>query len=183
MAGGRIVLRHPRDARPSSAKDTVIMGNTCLYGATGGELFAAGLAGERFAVRNSGALAVIEGAGRSLLRIHDRRASSSCSARTGAEFRCRLHRRLRLRARPGARFRRPLQPRADRHQPHPRPRRCRSTCSTCETCIEQHVAETGSVWGGADPRTTSAPTSAKFWVVKPKAASIDSLIENLRRAA
>ena len=39
------------------------MGNTCLYGATGGELFAAGVAGERFAVRNSGALAVIEGAG------------------------------------------------------------------------------------------------------------------------
>ena len=39
------------------------MGNTCLYGATGGELFAAGIAGERFAVRNSGALAVIEGAG------------------------------------------------------------------------------------------------------------------------
>ena len=45
------------------AKDTIIMGNTCLYGATGGELFAAGVAGERFAVRNSGALAVIEGAG------------------------------------------------------------------------------------------------------------------------
>ena len=39
------------------------MGNTCLYGATGGTLYAAGLAGERFAVRNSGATAVIEGAG------------------------------------------------------------------------------------------------------------------------
>ena len=39
------------------------MGNTCLYGATGGQLFAAGMAGERFAVRNSGALAVVEGAG------------------------------------------------------------------------------------------------------------------------
>ena len=41
----------------------MIIGNTCLYGATGGELFAAGRAGERFAVRNSGAVAVIEGAG------------------------------------------------------------------------------------------------------------------------
>jgi glutamate synthase domain-containing protein 3 len=41
----------------------VIMGNTCLYGATGGELFAAGRAGERFGVRNSGAIAVVEGAG------------------------------------------------------------------------------------------------------------------------
>ena len=45
------------------ARDTAIIGNTCLYGATGGELYAAGRAGERFAVRNSGATAVIEGAG------------------------------------------------------------------------------------------------------------------------
>jgi len=60
MNGGRIVLK------PSDLEDTqnhVIMGNTCLYGATGGELFAAGKAGERFAIRNSGAIAVIEGAG------------------------------------------------------------------------------------------------------------------------
>lgn len=41
----------------------VILGNTCLYGATGGKLFALGIAGERFGVRNSGAHAVIEGAG------------------------------------------------------------------------------------------------------------------------
>ncbi|MBV8306334.1 MAG: glutamate synthase large subunit, partial [Gammaproteobacteria bacterium] len=62
MAGGRIVLRHPPRAR-FVARDTIIMGNTCLYGATGGVLYAAGVAGERFAVRNSGAVAVIEGAG------------------------------------------------------------------------------------------------------------------------
>jgi glutamate synthase (ferredoxin) len=43
--------------------DQVILGNTCLYGATGGELFAHGRAGERFGVRNSGARAVVEGAG------------------------------------------------------------------------------------------------------------------------
>ena len=43
--------------------DQVILGNTCLYGATGGELFALGRAGERFGVRNSGARAVVEGAG------------------------------------------------------------------------------------------------------------------------
>ncbi len=60
MHGGRIVIK------PEGIEDThkhVIMGNTCLYGATGGELFASGRAGERFAVRNSGAVAVIEGAG------------------------------------------------------------------------------------------------------------------------
>ena len=60
MYGGRIVII------PTGVEETdknVIMGNTCLYGATGGELYAAGVAGERFAVRNSGATAVIEGAG------------------------------------------------------------------------------------------------------------------------
>ena len=62
MAGGRIVIRPPEEAG-YIARDTAIIGNTCLYGATGGQLFAAGRAGERFAVRNSGATAVIEGAG------------------------------------------------------------------------------------------------------------------------
>ncbi|RUO49404.1 glutamate synthase large subunit [Pseudidiomarina donghaiensis] len=62
MAGGRIVLRPPAQAQYSS-QNAVIMGNTCLYGATGGKLFAAGRAGERFAVRNSGATAVVEGIG------------------------------------------------------------------------------------------------------------------------
>jgi glutamate synthase (NADPH) large chain len=45
------------------AADNVIIGNTCLYGATAGKLFAAGRAGERFAVRNSGAATVVEGCG------------------------------------------------------------------------------------------------------------------------
>jgi glutamate synthase (NADPH/NADH) large chain len=62
MAGGRIVLTPPRASR-LQANLTTIMGNTCLYGATGGKLFAAGQAGERFAVRNSGAIAVVEGVG------------------------------------------------------------------------------------------------------------------------
>jgi glutamate synthase (NADPH/NADH) large chain len=62
MSGGRISISPHPDAR-IVAKRSVIMGNTCLYGATGGELFAAGQAGERFAVRNSGATAVVEGLG------------------------------------------------------------------------------------------------------------------------
>jgi len=62
MAGGKIVLRPPEGTR-FATNDAPIMGNTCLYGATKGRLFAAGTAGERFAVRNSGATAVIEGAG------------------------------------------------------------------------------------------------------------------------
>ena len=59
MSGGRIVLRPP----PNDAGEPVLLGNTVLYGATGGELYCAGRAGERFAVRNSGAVAVVEGAG------------------------------------------------------------------------------------------------------------------------
>jgi len=62
MAAGRIVVRPPRVAS-YVARETTIMGNTCLYGATGGALFAAGMAGERFAVRNSGAKVVVEGCG------------------------------------------------------------------------------------------------------------------------
>jgi len=59
MGGGRIILRPPDD----DAGDPYLLGNTVLYGATGGELFCAGKAGERFAVRNSGASAVVEGVG------------------------------------------------------------------------------------------------------------------------
>ncbi|HEV2310216.1 MAG TPA: glutamate synthase-related protein, partial [Acidimicrobiia bacterium] len=59
MGGGRVVLRPP----PDDAGDPVLAGNTVLYGATGGELFAAGRVGERFCVRNSGATAVVEGVG------------------------------------------------------------------------------------------------------------------------
>jgi glutamate synthase (ferredoxin) len=59
--GGRITVVPPEGV--ANPGEQVILGNTCLYGATGGELFALGRAGERFAVRNSGARAVVEGAG------------------------------------------------------------------------------------------------------------------------
>jgi len=59
LGGGRIVIRPPAD----DAGEPVLLGNTALYGATSGELFVAGRAGERFAVRNSGATAVVEGVG------------------------------------------------------------------------------------------------------------------------
>ncbi len=62
MAGGKLVIHPPLGVTYKSHKAAII-GNTCLYGATGGRLYAAGLAGERFAVRNSGAIAVIEGIG------------------------------------------------------------------------------------------------------------------------
>jgi glutamate synthase (NADPH/NADH) large chain len=62
LSGATIALR-PTTAAKFTAHDNTIIGNTVLYGATAGKLFAAGQAGERFAVRNSGATAVIEGCG------------------------------------------------------------------------------------------------------------------------
>jgi glutamate synthase (NADPH/NADH) large chain len=62
LSGGMIVVRPPQ-VSPLKADDNTIIGNTVLYGATDGHLFAAGRAGERFAVRNSGAKVVIEGCG------------------------------------------------------------------------------------------------------------------------
>ena len=62
LCGGELVLRGQGRAARESEKHT-LLGNVALYGATGGWLFAAGRAGERFAVRNSGALAIVEGVG------------------------------------------------------------------------------------------------------------------------
>jgi glutamate synthase domain-containing protein 3 len=62
LSGGRVVVHPPPDAR-FLAEENVVVGNVALYGATAGEAFVRGQAGERFAVRNSGAVAVVEGVG------------------------------------------------------------------------------------------------------------------------
>ncbi len=62
LSGGRLVVFPPEGSR-FNAEDNVIIGNAALYGATSGEAFVRGVAGERFAVRNSGAIAIIEGCG------------------------------------------------------------------------------------------------------------------------
>ncbi len=179
MAGGRIVLRpHARSA--FVARETVIMGNTCLYGATGGELYAAGTAGERFAVRNSGALAVLEGTG-----------DHCCEYMTGGVV-CVLGRTgvnfgagftggfayvLDLERDFVDRYNHQL---IDIHRVSPEG--MGAHVQHLRGLIEQHVDATGSAWGGQllnDFRTYIG----KFWVVKPKAAAIDSLLSNLRRAA
>jgi len=179
MAAGRIVLRHPRAARYAHHQ-TVIMGNTCLYGATGGQLFAAGVAGERFAVRNSGAVAVIEGAG-----------DHCCEYMTGGVV-CVLGRTgvnfgagftggfayvLDLERDFVDRYNHEL---IDISRIHAEA--MQGNLQHLQGLIEQHVAETASSWGEEilnDFRTFIG----KFWVVKPKAASVESLLEDLRRAA
>jgi glutamate synthase (NADPH/NADH) large chain len=62
LSGGRVIVRQPRQARRDPTKN-IIIGNTVLYGAIAGEAYFEGVAGERFAVRNSGAVAVVEGTG------------------------------------------------------------------------------------------------------------------------
>ncbi len=179
MAGGRIVLTPPRGAT-YLAHETPIMGNTCLYGATGGELYAAGTAGERFAVRNSGAVAVIEGSGDHCCEYMT--GGVVCVlGRTGVNF--------------GAGFTGGFayvldldRDFVDRYN-HELVDIHRISMEGMEqnlhhlrSVIETHVRETGSRWGTEilnDLRTFIG----KFWLVKPKAAAIDTLIENLRRAA
>ncbi len=62
LSGGKLVIKPSPDARPL-AEQSIIVGNTVLYGAISGECYFRGVAGERFAVRNSGAIAVVEGTG------------------------------------------------------------------------------------------------------------------------
>jgi len=179
MAGGKIVLK-PHLRSTFVARETVIMGNTCLYGATGGELYAAGTAGERFAVRNSGALAVLEGAG-----------DHCCEYMTGGVV-CVLGRTgvnfgagftggfayvLDLERDFVDRYNHDL---IDIHRVSPEG--MGSHVQHLRGLIEQHVEVTGSAWG-TQLLNDLRSYIGKFWVVKPKAAAIDSLLVNLRRAA
>jgi glutamate synthase (NADPH/NADH) large chain len=64
LSGGRIVVRPPRESHPDFvAEESIVAGNVIAYGATGGEIYLRGVVGERFCVRNSGAVAVVEGVG------------------------------------------------------------------------------------------------------------------------
>jgi len=179
MTGGRIVIRPHADSS-FAAKDTVIIGNTCLYGATGGQLYAAGQAGERFAVRNSGATAVVEGAG-----------DHCCEYMTGGV--------VIVLGRSGVNFGAGLtggfayvldvdrdffdlynHELIDIHRITPES--MEAYLHHLRSLIIEHVEFTGSEWGQTilNDYRTFLP---KFWVVKPKAAELGSLIESLSQAA
>jgi glutamate synthase (NADPH/NADH) large chain len=179
MASGKLVLRPDRNAK-FVARESIIMGNTCLYGATGGQLFAAGQAGERFAVRNSGAVAVIEGAGDHCCEYMTG-GVVTVLGKTGVNFGAGLTGGfayvLDLERDFVDRYNHEL---IDIHRITPEG--MESHLQHLRSLIEQHVHETGSVWGEQILNDFRSYVG-KFWVVKPKAAEIDSLIENLRRAA
>jgi glutamate synthase (NADPH/NADH) large chain len=179
MAAGELVIRPPASSR-FEARVTPIIGNTCLYGATGGKLFAAGTAGERFAVRNSGAVAVVEGTGDHCCEYMTG-GVVAVLGRTGLNF--------------GAGFTGGFayvldleRDFVDRYN-HELIDIHRISSEVMEAHLQhlrdlivEHVAATQSVWGQAvldDFRTYLG----KFWLVKPKAAQLDELIDSLRRAA
>ncbi|MCH8867531.1 MAG: glutamate synthase large subunit [Proteobacteria bacterium] len=179
MAGGRIVIRPPEDVA-YIARETPIIGNTCLYGATGGVLFAAGTAGERFAVRNSGATAVIEGAGDHCCEYMTD-GVVVVLGRTGVNFGAGMTGGfayvLDIDRNYVDRYNHEL---IDIHRVTPE--NMEAHLHHLRSLIMQHVEATGSEWGNMilDDYRTFLP---KFWVVKPKAAELSLLIESLRQAA
>jgi glutamate synthase (NADPH/NADH) large chain len=179
MNGGRLVIRPPERAN-YVARDTVIIGNTCLYGATGGYLYAAGQAGERFAVRNSGATAVVEGAGDHCCEYMTDGVVvvlGRCGVNFGAGLTGGFAYVLDLDRDFVDRYNHEL---IDIHRITPESMEVH--LHHLRALIMDHVTHTGSVWGQAilDDYRTFLP---KFWVVKPKAAELGSLIESLRQAA
>ncbi|AOS96627.1 Glutamate synthase [NADPH] large chain precursor [Microbulbifer aggregans] len=177
MAGGKLVIRPPAGSSFAS-QDTSIVGNTCLYGATGGKLFAAGRAGERFAVRNSGAFAVVEGAGDhcceymtgGMVAVLGKTGFNFGAGMTGGfayvldlerDFFDKCNHEL-------IELRRISSETLEPHQSHLR------------EVIEEYVAETGSEWG-AELLDNFDDYLSRFWLVKPKAASLAGLLSDVRK--
>ncbi|RLA47805.1 MAG: glutamate synthase large subunit [Gammaproteobacteria bacterium] len=176
MAGGKIVLSPPDGSRFAS-NATPIMGNTCLYGATGGKLFASGRAGERFAVRNSGAYAVIEGAGDhcceymtgGVVAVLGGTGYNFGAGMTGGfayvldlerHFYDRVNTELVEVQRIGSES-------------------LENQRQFLKRMIGEFVAETHSDWG-RELIENFDDYVANFWLVKPKSASLTSLFENTR---
>jgi glutamate synthase (NADPH) large chain len=179
MAGGRIVIRPPAGSRFAS-NESVIIGNTCLYGATGGTLYAAGIAGERFGVRNSGALAVVEGCGDhgceymtgGVVVVLGRTGTNFGAGMTGGfsyvldeqrNFVDRYNHEL-------IDIHRIVAEHMEAHEQY------------LLDLIEDYVAATGSAWG-SHILENFRDFIGRFWLVKPKASELATLLNTMRQAA
>ncbi|MDJ0916157.1 MAG: glutamate synthase large subunit [Woeseiaceae bacterium] len=179
MAGGRLVIRPPDDVS-YVAHETSIIGNTCLYGATGGTLFAAGVAGERFAVRNSGATAIIEGSGDhcceymtdGVVAVLGQTGVNFGAGMTGGFAYVLDLDRLFV-----DRYNNEL---IDIHRINPES--MEAHVHHLRVLITEHVELTDSDWGKTILDDYRAILT-RFWLVKPKAAELGSLIQSLRQAA
>ncbi len=176
MAGGKLVV-YPPEGSQFESKSASIIGNTCLYGATGGRLFASGCAGERFAVRNSGAHAVIEGAGDHCCEY----MTGGCVTvlgETGLNFGAGMTGGMAFVLDETRAF-------PDRYN-HELVEIHRISGEAAEAHrhflrdnIEEFVAETGSSWG-QHILDNFADYVGKFWIVKPKAADFNQLVARFR---
>jgi len=176
MAGGKLVIYPPADSEYAS-QETSIIGNTCLYGATGGKLYAAGIAGERFGVRNSGAHAVVEGAG-----------DHCCEYMTGGNITVLGPTGVNFGAGMTGGFAYVLdQDRSfiDKYNSElveihrVSAEYMEAYRSHLRSNIREFVAETGSAWG-EHLLDNFEDYLGKFWLVKPKAADFDKLLSRLR---
>ncbi|MGH8654339.1 MAG: glutamate synthase large subunit [Gammaproteobacteria bacterium] len=179
MAGGKIVLYPPPQVHYDPSQ-TPIMGNTCLYGATGGKLFAAGQAGERFAVRNSGAIAVLEGVGDHgceymtggvVVVLGDCGVNFGAGMTGGFAFVLDRYHQF---------FDRCNHELVDLHRLQPE--YMEAYRAYLLELVEEHGRETGSRWARRLIGSFSDHLG-QFWLVKPKAAELDSLLDSLRAAA
>ena len=179
MAGGKLVIYPPRGSGFESHSTTII-GNTCLYGATGGTLYAAGGAGERFAVRNSGAYAVVEGVGDHGCEYMT--GGVVCVlGETGLNFGAGMTGGLAFVLDEGRlfsdRFNREL---IDIHRLTPE--HMEAHLNYLRNLITAFVAETGSAWG-REILENFVDLVRHFWLVKPKASDLETLLSTLLRAA
>lgn len=179
ISGGTISI-YPTPGVEFVAKDSTIIGNTCMYGATGGELFAAGKAGERFAVRNSGAVAVVEGLGDHGCEYMT--GGAICVlGETGVNFGAGMTGGVAFVLDEDRRF-------IDRYNHELidtyrlMPEAMESYALYLQTLIEKHVAATGSV-RGKEILDDFADYLPKFWMIKPKASDLETLISSLSAAA
>jgi len=179
MSGGTIAI-YPADGVEFTASDSTIIGNTCMYGATGGELFASGKAGERFAVRNSGAYTVVEGLGDHGCEYMT--GGAVCVlGETGVNFGAGMTGGVAFVLDEDRRF-------IDRYNHELidtyrlMPEAMESYALYLQTMIEKHVAATGSA-RGKEILEDFADYLPKFWMIKPKASDLDTLIDSLSAAA
>lgn len=177
MAGGKIVIRPPQGSEFKS-NETSIMGNTCLYGATGGQLFAAGSAGERCGVRNSGAHVVVEGAGDHCCEYMTG-GMVTVLGPTGVNFGAGMTGGFAYVLDEDNSF-------VDKYN-HELIDIHRVDTETLEDhrhhlrhVIEEFAAETGSEWG-QHLLGNFDDYVGKFWLVKPKAASMAGLLHALKK--
>ncbi|WP_191602187.1 glutamate synthase large subunit [Marinomonas algicola] len=177
MTAGKLVIYPPKGSLFES-QNTAIIGNTCLYGATGGKLFAAGTAGERFAVRNSGAHAVVEGAGDHCCEYMTG-GSVTILGPTGYNFGAGMTGGFAYVLDMDRTF-------VDKYN-HELVEIHRIGTETTEeyrshlrSVIEEYVSETNSEWG-RELLENFYDYIGKFWLVKPKAASLSNLLANTRQ--